>query len=89
MPGEITAADNGSTFTIGITSRISVILSDIDYPRQNLTVLCNPPDALGSISNIPSVPQPYYAVRFEGVKVGECNVQNGNFFVIIKVTSNP
>jgi hypothetical protein len=89
MPGEITAADSGSTTTISITSRISVILNGYDYPKENLSILCSPSDALGSISNIPTVPPPYYAVRFEAVAAGECNIQNGNFFVIIKVTANP
>ena len=89
MAGEITAADNGGTFTITITSRISIILNKQDYPQANLLIQCQPTDALGGISNIPSVPDQYYVVRYEGVKPGVCTLRNGSFEVTVDIVSQP
>ncbi len=88
-PGEITASDNGTSFTIGITSRIAIVLSRADYPPENMKIVCDPADALGSISNLPIVPAEDDAVRYEGVKPGQCIISNGNFDVIINIVANP
>ncbi len=88
-PGEITAGDNGKTFEIGITSRISVVLDAAVYPPANLKLDCLPADALGGISNVESVPPAYYTVRYEGVQAGQCSLRNGDFEVIIKVIARP
>ncbi|GAP12872.1 hypothetical protein LARV_00612 [Longilinea arvoryzae] len=87
--GEITAADNGQTFEIGITSRISVVLDAAQYPLANLVLHCQPADALGGITNVESVPPQYYVVRYEGVQPGQCSLQNGDFEVTIKVVAQP
>ncbi len=87
--GEIVASNSGQTFDIGITSRISIILNQIDYPPANLQQTCVPADALGQVSNIPVVPPNFYVVRYEGVEVGQCVIRNGSFEVTINVISNP
>ncbi len=88
-PGEITAADNGQSFEIGITSRISVVLDAARYPLANLELNCLPADALGRITNVEAVPPDYDVVRFEGVQLGQCNLKNGDFEVTIKVIAQP
>lgn len=86
---EIVADDSGKTYTIGVTTRISLILDRAAYPPEDLTVTCVPAEVLGRVSNLPQVPSPYYAVRYEGVKVGECLIRNGAFQVTIKVVEQP
>lgn len=84
-PGEIVASDAGKNFDIRITSRISLILQEKEYPAANLELHCTPADSLGRISNVPAVPNGYYVFRYEGVQPGLCTVQNGQFEITIKV----
>jgi len=86
---EIVAGDSGKTYTIGVTTRISLILERAAYPPENLTVTCVPAEVLGRVSNLPQVPPQYYAARFEGVKAGECLIRNGAFQVTLKVVEQP
>lgn len=88
-PGEITAADNGKTFTITITGRFLLILDRTVYPPGSLQLKCTPDGVLGRISNIPALPEPYYATHLEGVAQGECEIRNGSFEVVVKVTDQP
>lgn len=81
---EITADDNGKTFSYGITSRFTVILDESKYPKKNLA--CSPDGIVGSISNIPSVKPPLYAARFEAVTAGTCLLKDGDFSVTILIT---
>jgi hypothetical protein len=86
---EIVASDSGKTYAIGVTTRISLILERAAYPPENLTVTCVPAEVLGRVSNLPQVPPQYYAVRYEGVKAGECLIRNDAFQVTIKVVEQP
>jgi hypothetical protein len=82
---DITEKDSGKTFTYSVTSRFSVILDETKYPEANLRLSCEPNDVLGSISNLPSVFPPLYAVRYEGVTPGKCMITNGSFSVTIVI----
>lgn len=86
---EIVADDSGNTYEIWITSRVAIILDRTVYPPENLTETCTQEGVLGRVSNLPEVPPPYYAVRYEGVKVGECLIRDGSFQVTIKVAEHP
>ena len=88
-PAEITAADDGKTFTISITGRFLLILDKTDYPPGSLELKCTPDGVLGRVTNIPALPEPYYATHLEGVAQGECEIRNGSFEVHIKVTNTP
>lgn len=82
---EIREQDSGKTFVYSITSRFSVILSQDKYPKENLKVGCDHEDVIGSISNIPSVQPPLYAVRYEGVTPGTCTITDGSFHVTVEI----
>ena len=84
-PGEILSSDAGKDFSIRITSRISLILREEEYPVADLELQCTPVDTLGRISNVPVVPAGYYVFRYEGLRAGVCTVQNGQFVITIKV----
>lgn len=85
----IIAADSGKTYSYAVTVRFSVILDQQTYPQGQLTTSCTPQDVLMSISNIPSVPPPFYAVAFQGRTPGTCAIRNGEFHVTIKITPSP
>lgn len=85
----ITAGDSGKTVEISVTSRVSIVLNSTEYPAAGLSEDCDPKGTLGKISNVPSVPQPYYAVRYEGVQPGKCKITNGQFEVTITVVRAP
>ena len=89
QPGEVTAADSGKSFNLGITSRMSIILEESLYPQANLKMTCDAPQVLGQVSNIPAVPAGYYVMRYEGVGLGTCNITNGSFDVTITVKAHP
>ena len=82
---EITEKDSGKTFTYSVTSRFSIILDKNKYPKDNFRVSCDGDTVIGSISNIPSVAPPLYAVRYEGVAPGKCVIANGSFLVTIVI----
>jgi len=80
---QFTAQDSGRTLIYTITSRFGIILSAQQYPKKQLQVSCIPAGVLGSISNIPAVAPPLYAVRYEGVKPGTCIIKDGNFHLTV------
>lgn len=82
-----TVQDSGKTLTYTVTSRFGITLNSQQYPKSHLQVLCNPQDTLGSISNIPSVVPPLYAVRYQGVEPGICTIRNGNFYLIVRIVA--
>jgi hypothetical protein len=84
----VTASDNGKSFEIGITSRISIILDARDFPMTDLRQECDPVGVLGRVSNIPPVPWPFYVVRFEGVQLGKCAIHNRQFQVTLAVVDH-
>ncbi|MCL5026828.1 MAG: hypothetical protein M1531_10110 [Chloroflexi bacterium] len=86
---EITEADNGKTFVYPITSRFGIIPDQRKYPRESLSIKCSQNGVLGSISNIPSVPPPLYAVRYEGVMPGKCALADDDFRVIVEIVDRP
>lgn len=78
----ITEADNGKIFAYPVTSRFSV---ELDSTRFSQVVSCAPDGVVGAISNVPSVPPPLFAVRFEAVAPGTCVLSDGMFSVTIVV----
>lgn len=84
-PSEITADNNGMTYTFVLTSRFSLVLEESDYPRANLHASCTPSNILGQISNVEPVPPDYYVIRYEGTAVGSCTLADGNFQVVINI----
>jgi len=88
-PGDVTAADSGNSVDIWITTRVSVILDESQYPRANLNVNCIPEDALAFVSNLPDVPPNYYVVRYEGFRLGQCVIRNGQFHVVFDIINRP
>ncbi|MCX8024590.1 MAG: hypothetical protein N3A60_05265 [Thermanaerothrix sp.] len=86
---EIVSGDSGKTYDIWITSRISIVLDRAEYPPEDLRLICEPEGVLGYVSNLPQVPSKYYAVRYEGVRLGQCFIRNGAFWVTIKVVAHP
>ena len=88
-PSEIVANDSGKSFDFWLTSRFSVVLKKSEYPDVNLELQCVPEIALGQISNIEPVPPDYYVVRYEGVRLGQCVIQNGQFEVTINIIDHP
>lgn len=85
-PFEITAADNGKTFTYTETSRFTVELDSTKYSKAALA--CSPSGILGSISNEPAVQPPLFAKRFEAVAVGSCVLADKDFSVTITVVGD-
>ena len=84
---QFTEQDSGKTVTYTITSRFGIILNQQKYPKENMQVFCTPPGTLGSISNLPSVAPPLYAVRYEAVQPGLCVIRNGTFLLIVRIIS--
>jgi len=84
---EFTVQDSGRTVTYTATSRFGITLNSQKYPKRNMQVSCSPQGTLGSVSNIPSVAPPLYAVRYEGVGPGICTVKNGTFFLIVRIVA--
>ena len=82
---EFTEQDSGKTYINVITSRFSIILNTQKYPKNNFLITCNPTEVIGSISNLPSVIPPLYAVRYEGVQPGTCTIKNGTFFLNVRI----
>jgi hypothetical protein len=80
---ELTAADNGKSYTYPVTSRFDVILDGTQYPRP----VCVPTGILGPISNIPATEAPMVATSFEAVVPGSCTLVAGNWQVVIMVTN--
>jgi hypothetical protein len=80
---QFTAQDSGRTLIYPVTSRFGIILNAQQYPKKQFQVSCFPAGTLGSISNIPAVAPPLYAVRYEGVKPGTCIIKNGNFHLTV------
>ena len=66
-----------------MTTRFTVILDPSRYPPSELVAV--PDSLLGKVSNVPAVPRPFYAVRFETVRPGECILHDRDFRVTIHV----
>ena len=80
---QIRGEDNGKTFTYTPTSRFIVILDQDLY--TNADISCDPPSAVGEISNIPTIEPPLYATRYEAVRPGMCVLESGGFKVTITI----
>jgi hypothetical protein len=85
---EFTEQDSGRSITYTITSRFEIILNSQKYPRKNVEVSCQPKDTLGSVSNLPSVAPPFFAVRYEGVESGTCIITNGKFRLLVMIVAS-
>jgi hypothetical protein len=85
---EFREQDSGRSVTYTITSRFEIILNSQKYPRKNVEVSCQPQDTLGSVSNLPSVAPPLYAVRYEGVEPGTCIITNGTFRLLVRIVAS-
>jgi hypothetical protein len=77
--------DSGRTVTYTVTSRFGITLNSQKYPEKNVQVSCTPPRTIESVSNLPSVPPPLYAVRYEGVQPGLCTIKNGTFLLTVRI----
>jgi hypothetical protein len=88
-PEDIVASDNGKFIDIWITSRVALILDSTGYPKADLRETCVPDGVLGEISNIPIVPANFYVIRYEGVQLGKCIIDNGQFEITINVVNHP
>ena len=86
---EIVASDSGNSFDFWVTSRFSIVLKESENPAANLELHCNPEIVLGRISNVEPAPLDYYVMRYEGVRLGQCTIQNGQFEVTINVIDHP
>ena len=84
---EFKEQDSGRTVTFTVTSRFQIILDQQKYPKKNVQVSCTPPETLGSVSNLPAVAPPLYALRYEGVQAGLCTIKNGNFLLTVRIIS--
>ncbi len=84
---EFTEQDSGRTVTYTVTSRFQIIFNPQKYPKKNVQVSCTPPGTLGSVSNLPSVTPPLYAVRYEAVQPGLCTIKNGTFLLTVRIVA--
>src|SRR5579863_2858590 len=84
---EFTEQDSGRTVTYSVTSRFGISLNQQTYPKKNLQVSCSPSGTIGSISNLPSVSPPLYAVRYQGIQPGQCTIKDGTFLLIVKIVA--
>lgn len=82
---EFTEKDSGRTITYVVTSRFGIILNQQKYPKKQVQLSCTPAGTLGSISNLPSVAPPLYAVRYQGVQPGICTIRNGQFLLRVRI----
>jgi hypothetical protein len=84
---EFTEQDSGRMVTYTVTSRFGINLNQQRYPKKNIQISCTPPGTLGSISNLPSIVPPLYAVRYEAVQPGLCTIKNGTFLLRVRIIS--
>jgi ABC-type Fe3+-hydroxamate transport system substrate-binding protein len=84
-PYQFTAQDSGRTVTLYVTSRMTILLNEQQYPRAQLLVSCSPQGVLGTISNVPFEPPPVYAVRYEAVRPGACTIKDSTFLLTVRV----
>jgi len=82
---EFTEHDSGRTVTYTVTTRLALIFNQKQFPKKNLQLSCTPPGVLGSISNLPSVTPPLYALRYEAVQPGLCTIRNGTFLLTVRI----
>lgn len=82
---EFTTQDSGRTVTYAITSRFMITFDPQKYPKKNIQVSCLPQDTIGNIEDLPYIPPPLYAVRYEGTKPGVCTITNGNFRLTVRI----
>lgn len=82
---DFTEQDRGRTLIYTVTTRFQIIFNQQQYPKKNLQLSCTPPGVLGSISNLPSVTPPLYAVRYEAVQPGLCTIKNGTFLLTVRI----
>ena len=77
--------DSGRTVVFTVTSRFGITLNPQKYPEKNVQVSCTPPRTIVSISNLPSVPPPFYAVRYQGIQPDLCTIKNGTFLLTVRI----
>jgi hypothetical protein len=80
-----TAQDSGKTIRYGITTRFSLSLNQQQYPQQKLQLSCEPQGALGSVTGVPYVAPPLYAVRYQANEAGTCTLKNGSFILTVVI----
>jgi hypothetical protein len=82
---EFTAQDSGKTATYTVTSRFTLILNALVYPKANLKLTCHPEATIGTITNLPAETPPLYAVRYEAEEPGSCTIKNGAFLLTVNI----
>ncbi len=78
----ISEQDSGSLFIYPLTTRFTVISP---VPFADMRISCSPSDAIGRISNEPSIPSDLFTVRFEAVRAGTCAVSFGAATAYIRI----
>jgi hypothetical protein len=82
---EFTEHDSGRMVIYTVTSRFGMSFNQQKYPKKNIRLACTPAGTLGSVSNLPSVMPPLYAVRYEAVQPGLCTIKNGTFLLTVRI----
>lgn len=86
----LTAADNGGQFNYVVTARFEIVFDQHTYPREKLTVSCDPANAIDPISNLPSLDRSTdWVVRYTGVVPGSCTIRNDDFSVNVLIVPLP
>ena len=85
---EITANDNGKTYTFGLGVRFAVFLDEDNYPKADLT--CKPNNIIASAAadDTPVAALPLWVVRYYTVGVGQCTLKDKDFSMKIVVQEN-
>lgn len=86
-PTELHATDRGKTFIYAVGSRFVVILdSRTDRPEH---IRCEPRGVIGAITDIPTVEPPLFALHFEGLENGSCDLRGDYFWahIIVRETA--
>ncbi len=80
---EITANDNGKTYSFPPGVHFSVFLDEEHYPKNEL--VCSPVGVVAHASVMPVATLPLYAVRFDTVAPGSCRMHNKDFSMTVVV----
>lgn len=83
-----TMQENGKTLTVAVTSRLWLAFDQRQYPRQQIQISCQPPQAIDnhSLQNAGLMP-PFYLVGYQAVEPGKCTIKNGKFLLTVKVVA--
>lgn len=76
--------DTGKRFTYSKGTSFNILLDPARHPQPELSVTCNPADALRAVPNIPGQDYEHvYTVRYEAVRKGNCKIRNRDLIVSV------